>query len=403
MKSLKALEDKYTLIREAVTPPTTATTTAPTTSAAPVAAPVAQSSILAPEELKSLTAAGIPVEPSKINAIVKDPQQLSDIINGLVASIAETSPEALKELLDAAKTNDSNKLNSVIAKYAKLTSAAPAATTGESAKLNEDVSEKLLAIADKVFGDTGAMAKVSDYVQKNPKKIATHLAFGALGAYTPIPYATVIFPVLVSALNAAIKRGGGGLKGALAVAGDILSPRDNAKNQPIKAQITDLVVWKKLKKLIINNNQPGKSRQPFASLGDVPDLVDYLKIKLDPLTVKKITVDDVPLFLSSPSKGAGTEQFQIKKVGGVYRLDLIYDGDNGAIWKSLANKAAPIRRPKKTAAADPAAAAAAKAKADEEEKMLGASYTPFTSLANKVLKEFYKNSKPLPIETANKK
>jgi len=31
------------------------------------------------------------------------------------------------------------------------------------------------------------------------------------------------------------------------------------------------------------------------------------------------------------------------------------------------------------------------------------SYVPFTSLANKVLKEFYNNSKPLPLETINKK
>ena len=57
------------------------------------------------------------------------------------------------------------------------------------------------------------------------------------------------------------------------------------------------------------------------------------------------------------------------------------------------------------------AAAAAKAKAAAGSSGAGpsapaisvASYTPFTSLANKVLKEFHKNSKPLPIETANKK
>lgn len=34
---------------------------------------------------------------------------------------------------------------------------------------------------------------------------------------------------------------------------------------------------------------------------------------------------------------------------------------------------------------------------------LGASYVPFTSLANKVLKEFYSTNKPLPLETNSKK
>lgn len=34
---------------------------------------------------------------------------------------------------------------------------------------------------------------------------------------------------------------------------------------------------------------------------------------------------------------------------------------------------------------------------------LGASYVPFTSLANKVLKEFYSTNKLLPLETNSKK
>ena len=441
MKSLKALENKYTLIREAATPPTTATTTAPTTSAAPVAAPttsaapvaapvaapttsaapvaapVAQSSILTPEELKSLTAAGIPVEPSKINAIVKNPQQLSDIINGLVASIAETNPEALKELLDAAKTNDSNKVNNVLAKYAKLAPAAPAApaaTTGESAKLNEGIPEKLYGIADKVFGDTGVVAKAQDYVEKNPKKIATHLALGALGAMTVGSSGAVLLPVVAAAAAAAIKRSGGGLKGLGTLAANFID-QGKDKKEAITKQITSIPAWEYLKKQIINNNQYNpRQRVDNAPVGtNFPELAKYLEITLTPQEVKKITEQDVPLNLSSPSEATGTEQFQIIKERGVYRIYLTAYGD-GKIWRELdaaiaakpattPSRRATTRTAKKTVAADPAAAAAAKAKADEEEKMLGTSYTPFASLANKVLKEFHKNSKPLPIEVANKK
>ena len=91
--------------------------------------------------------------------------------------------------------------------------------------------------------------------------------------------------------------------------------------------------------------------------------------------------------------------YNIKKDGVNYRIIVVTAGTN---LPSPISAGSPPPAPADPAA-DAAAAAAAKAKAAAEEKMLSTSYTPFTSLANKVLKEFHKNSKPLPIETANKK
>ena len=452
MKSLKALEDKYTLIREAVTPPAApapvapaaapapaattatpatsaapaATTATPATSAAPAAttatpaAPAAQPSILTPEELKNATAAGILPSASKINAIAKDPQQLNafsqnelpGIINGLLASIAKTYPEALKELGDAVKTNDINKAKSVLAKYAKLASAAPVAApvtnvqatpppvTGESIKLNEDgIMNKISGVASKAL-DT-VQNKVEDLASKSDKipqissaadtiantaiTVAPYIALGVIGAFFDGAWSAAVAP---AAWYVAKK----------IISSDTFSNRNNAF---ITRNVGNNNKWAELKNEFINAS-PSKITRKIG-LGAISDLATYFDIKLTSSEAKKIK-DGVALNLKSPVEDNKEPQFQI--TGGKTSAYVATITRDGNIWEGLLKKSAMPKsaaRRKKPAAADPAAVAAAKAKADEEEKMLSASYTPFTFLANKVLKEFHKNSKPLPIETANKK
>ena len=404
MKSLKALENKYILIREAATPPAApaapaAAPAAPAPApAAPAPAPAAttataatsaatttQPSILTPEELKSLNVADSPFQPSKITAIAKDPQQLKtfsqnelpDIISGLVASITQTHPGALKELRDATKTNDINKLNSVLAKYAKLAPAAPGAvpatsvsaatppTTGESIKLNE-----------------GKFDAVLNFFKKNKKQ----LAIGTVGFLLGNIPGAIILPLLVKALQS----------GKL----DSYIP-GSGKDKPITIQVSDRDRWESFKKLIISNNKPGQmARVTQVYIGLITD--EELETYFAVLTSQQVgqIVDGAPLNLTCPAgyDTALEPQFQVVGERGVYVLKLTRDG----------NVFDPPPAP-----ADPAAdaAAAAKAKAAAGSSGAGpsapaisvASYTPFTSLANKVLKEFHKNSKPLPIETANKK
>jgi len=301
MKSLKALEDKYTLIREAVTPPA-----AP---AAPAAAPAAQPSILTPEELKSATAAGILPSASKINAIAKDPQQLNafsqnelpGIINGLLASIAKTYPEALKELGDAVKTNDINKANSVLAKYAKLASAAPVAApatsaqaatpsaTRESIKLNEDepnngIMNKISSVASKAL-DT-VQNKVQDLDSKldkipqissaadtfadTAKTVAPYIALGVVGAFfggsefaAVTPAAWYVFKKIISS--------------------DAFSNRNNAF---ISRNVGNNNTWAELKNEFINSS-PSKITRKIG-IGAISDLATHFDIKLTPSEAKKI-------------------------------------------------------------------------------------------------------------------
>lgn len=380
MKSLKALEGKYTLIREAVTPP-----------AAPATQPAAQPSILTPEELKSLNAPGSPVQPSKIDAIAKDPEQLKafeqnelpGIIDGLVASIAQTHPEALKELHDAAKANDVNKVNSILAKYAKLTPTASA--TGESAKLNSE------GLADFWKGVKEFTSKVFNFFKENPK-----FGYGILGLMIAGPLGAAALPLLVTAIE----------KGSFGAA----DKETTVKNPAITKEVTNIDAWDALKKQFVDINiNPAKTGKDikkikFISIGVIPDLPGAMaayNITLTPQEVKRI-INDAPLNLISDGNDPAEPQFQLTGgSAGAYKMTIIKDGN---IWTG--------------AQPDPG-----KGKNDEEERKKGKgkgqgpspeprNVTPqrlalnsgsFNYNASKVLKEYYRNSKPLPIETANKK
>lgn len=391
MKSLKALEQKYKLINEAGAPvPTTAVPRAAQPAAA-TAAPAAQPSILTPEELKSLNAPGSPVQPSKIDAIAKDPEQLKafeqnelpGIIDGLVASIAQTHPEALKELHDAAKANDVNKVNSILAKYAKLTPTASA--TGESAKLNSE------GLADFWKGVKEFTSKVFNFFKENPK-----FGYGILGLMIAGPLGAAALPLLVTAIE----------KGSFGAA----DKETTVKNPAITKEVTNIDAWDALKKQFVDINiNPAKTGKDikkikFISIGVIPDLPGAMaayNITLTPQEVKRI-INDAPLNLISDGNDPAEPQFQLTGgSAGAYKMTIIKDGN---IWTG--------------AQPDPG-----KGKNDEEERKKGKgkgqgpspeprNVTPqrlalnsgsFNYNASKVLKEYYRNSKPLPIETANKK
>ena len=430
MKSLKALEQKYKLINEAGAPvPTTAVPRAAQPAAA-TAAPAAQPSILTPEELKSLNAADSPVQPNKIDAIAKDPQQLKafeqnelpDIINGLVASIAQTHPEALKELLDAAKTNDVNKVNSVLAKYAKIAPAAPAPATpvtpavgtapapvtaqpaaAESTDLNTEAPLQLPAPALGLGGSImqgvkqGAnsvkdwLIKVFNFFKENPK-----LGYAALGFIVAGPLGAAALPLLVTAIE----------KGSFNAA----DKDTTVKNPAITKEVTNIDAWDALKKQFVDINinlaKTGKDikKIKIISIGVIPDLPGAMaayNITLTPQEVKRI-INDAPLNLISDGNDPDEPQFQLTGgSAGAYKMTIIKDGN---LWT--------VAQPNP-----------GKGKNDEKEGKKGKgkgqgpspeprNVTPprlalnnsgFNYNASKVLKEYYRNSKPLPIETANKK
>ena len=381
MKSLKALEQKYKLINEAGAPvPTTAVPRAAQPAAA-TAAPAAQPSILTPEELKSLNAPGSPVQPSKIDAIAKDPEQLKafeqnelpGIIDGLVASIAQTHPEALKELHDAAKANDVNKVNSILAKYAKLTPTASA--TGESAKLNSE------GLADFWKGVKEFTSKVFNFFKENPK-----FGYGILGLMIAGPLGAAALPLLASA----IEKGNWG-------SGDKDVTNNNAA---INKEVTNPDTWTKLKEYFKSIPLIAGKKVKAASVGVIPDLSVAYSITLSPQEVKRIA-NGTPINLLSQGNDANEPQFQLTGGNtGSYKISVIKDGN---LWPTapVVGGATDISGTSPTTSTIKTNSIGQKINAKGQ--YLKNVNSSFNYSAGKVLKEYYRNSKPLPIETANKK
>lgn len=317
MKSLKALEQKYKLINEANVP-VAATPRAATPPAAPatqpVPQPVVQPSILSAEELKKLNDPNSPIQPSKIEAIAKDPQQLKafeqnelpGIIDGLVASIAQTNPEALKELHDAAKANDVNKVNALLLKYSQATGAVPQ----ESVDLNTE------GWGDVWNGIKEFASSILNFFKQNSK-----LVYGALGLMIAGPLGAAALPLLATA----IEKGNWGSGG-----GGTSTPSISAVIAPATPKA----------------NIPAAPAAPAA-----PATPETPAAKFTPAQKARAKEEYRALQRKGPNKRTTVEDRKMESLKGI----------------------------------------------------INSSYTPFGSQYSKVLKEFYRDSKPLPIEIANKK
>ena len=470
MKSLKALEDKYTLIREAVTPPA-----APAAPAAPTApaAPAAPAAPIDPKVLAALNAPDSPLQPKKIEELSKDPaklqayaqNELPKIIDGIVAEITKTNPDAIPEILAAAKRNDLKTVQELLAKYSKKATAAPAPAAAAPAAapvmstasyipnssntVTEGIVDDVVSGVKK-FGDT--LSGIFDWFGKH-----SFLAYGALGAVLAGPIGILALPLLVKALES---RGGKGDTSAEA----------RKQKQPIRLKMAiPPEVYNELKELLTNKDLAAYNKTKYIGLNSAADF------KLDAAERKFLDEGGTIVVTSDPIDPDGTPSvYSLTAFESIIKIKVITAGSDypkpipattyvpaasattyvpaasattdvpaasaapvaakvtataaaAAAAQAAATaaeaKAATTKAAADAAPADPAAAAAATAaeaeavaarakaaeaakaaKAADEEKMLGfSSYTPFTSLANKVLKEFYKNSKPLPIEIANKK
>ena len=452
MKSLKALEDKYTLIREAVTPP--AAPAAPTAPAAP-AAPATPAAPIDPKVLAALNAPDSPIQPKKIEELSKDPaklqayaqNELPKIIDGIVAEITKTNPDAIPEILAAAKRNDLKTVQELLAKYSKKATAAPAPAAAAPAAapvmstasyipnssntVTEGIVDDVVSGVKK-FGDT--LSGIFDWFGKH-----SFLAYGALGWVLAGPIGILALPLLVKALES---RGGKGDTSAEA----------RKQKQPIRLKMAiPPEVYNELKELLTNKDLAAYNKTKYIGLNSAADF------KLDAAERKFLDEGGTIVVTSDPIDPDGTPSvYSLTAFESIIKIKVITAGSDypkpipattdvpaasaapvaakvtataaaAAAAQAAATaaeaKAATTKAAADAAPADPAAAAAATAaeaeavaarakaaeaaraaKAADEEKMLGfSSYTPFTSLANKVLKEFYKNSKPLPIEIANKK
>jgi hypothetical protein len=377
MKSLKALEQKYRLINE-VNAPVAVTPHAATPPAAPTAQPAAQPSILSAEELKKLNDPNSPIQPSKIEAIAKDPQQLKafeqnelpGIIDGLVASIAQTNPEALKELHDAAKANDVNKVNELLLKYSQTAETAPQESVNLNTEAWGDVWNSIKEFASTIF----------NFFKQNSK-----LVYGALGLMIAGPLGAAALPLLATAIEKGNWGTGGGDK-------DVTSNSNTAINK----EVTDQTKWNQLKAYFnsIQTSATAGKKVKAASVGVVRDLSAAYNIALNPQEIKRIT-DGTALNLLSPGDSPEEPQFQLTGGNtGSYRISVIKDGNLWAVAPAASGTTA-------SPAASGAPASEVKPK-DQPRNALGR-YTKVNSSfnynASKVLKEFYKNSKPLPIET----
>jgi hypothetical protein len=378
MKSLKALEQKYRLINE-VNAPVAVTPHAATPPAAPAAQPApqpaAQPSILSAEELKKLNDPNSPLQPSKIEAIAKDPQQLKafeqnelpGIIDGLVASIAQTNPEALKELHDAAKANDVNKVNELLLKYSQTAETAPQESVDLNTEAWEDVWNGIKEFASTIF----------NFFKQNSK-----LVYGALGLMIAGPLGAAALPLLATAIEKGNWGNGGG------------SERDSTNNVPaINKEVTDPAKWNQLKNRFSTVTASTGKKVKAISVGVVQNLAAEYGVALTSQETKKIAAG-APLNLLSPGESPDEPQFQLTGGNtGTYRLTIIKDGDLGGatITPTLSG-------------ADKTAKKAATFKAPPLDDPKSTTLTSsFNYNADKVLKEFHKNSKHLPIEVANKK
>ena len=402
MKSLKALEGKYTLIREAAIPPAVpaapATPAAPAVPAAP-AAPAVPAAPLDPKVLAALNAPDSPLQPKKIEEISKDPvklqafaqNELPKIIDGIVAEITKTNPDAIPEILAAAKRNDLKTVQELLAKYSKEAASTPAAAPAPA-----PAAAPVMSTASYIPNSSNTVTEgFGDTVKQWAKDIASWfgfsgLGFAGLGFLLAGPVAALALPLLVKALQ-----GGSG------------SGNDsrNSKLRVIRVQIKKLPdsVKNALTELLTNLDpqQYNKAKNSGVLLGSL-DVFDSKEI------TDKIKKQIANNMILSVSDDIGKGLYEIISTEAHFIVKVITAGSdlpqpiakplrkvNPAAGKDVTDPSAADK-----AATDKAAAAVDRARA---KGLTTASYVPFTSLANKVLKEFHKNSEPLPIETANKK
>ena len=209
--------------------------------------------------------------------------------------------------------------------------------------------------------------------------------YSGLGYALGGPLGALALPLLVKTLE---KVGGGG-KG------------DGSTNQleTIKKQMNIPPSALNLLKSILDGQQPSRHNSLMATGVTISSFPPGVFTDNE-----KYLLDNGAVVVANAPDGS---VYNIKKDGVNYRIIVVTAGTNlpspisagspAAADTVVTNKDAAA---KAAAATDKATAAVNRARA---KGTLTASYVPFPSLANKVLKEFYKNSKPLPIETANKK
>ena len=401
MKSLKALEGKYILIREAATPPAV-----PTVPAAP-AAPAVPAAPIDPKVLAALNAPDSPLQPKKIEEISKDPvklqafaqNELPKIIDGIVAAITKTNPDAIPEILAAAKRNDLKTVQELLAKYSKEAAAAPAAAPAPAPAAPAPVMSTASYIPNSGSTVTeGVLDSIKDTALNAVKSFWDWFGFSgvaltALGLVLAGPIAAFALPLLVRSLQASAGSGNDSKNSNLRII------RINIDKLP--ANVSERLTNS------LTNLSPGnytKQQNTGISLADL----DEFDKKIVTNKIKNQVANSWLLSIVTVDGGI----YEIKREGGHYILKVVTPGSTlpkplkkGVAADDPADDATPDAA--KKAAAKKAAAATDKATAAvnraRAKGTLTASYVPFPSLANKVLKEFYKNSKPLPIEVANKK
>ena len=378
MKSLKALENKYILIREAATPP--AAPAAP--AAAAPATPAVPAAPVDPKVLAALNAPDSPLQPKKIEELSKDPvklkayaqNELPKIIDGIVAEIAKTNPTAIPEILAAAKRNDLKTVQELLAKYSKEAASTPAAAPAPAAAPVMSTASYIPNTSNTVTeaswaGFVAGLDKVINWFGKNK-----FIMYSGLGLALGGPLGALALPLLVSALE---KVGGGG-KG------------DGSTNQPetIKKQMDIPPDALTALNGILRGQNPSRHNSLMATGVTIPSFPGGVLTNNE-----KYLLDNGAVVVATAPDGS---VYNIKKDGVNYRITVVAAGANIEKPSDSADSAAD-----KKAADDKAAAITPRTRL----KLKGVpdSYTPFVSLSNKVLKEFYENSKSLPIETANKK
>jgi hypothetical protein len=352
------------------------------------------------------------LQPKKIEELSKDPaklqayaqNELPKIIDGIVAEITKTNPDAIPEILAAAKRNDLKTVQELLAKYSKEAAAAPAAAAPAAAApaAAAPAAAPVMSTASYIPNSSNTVTEgFGDTVKQWGKDLMSWfgfsgLGFAGLGFLLAGPVAAFALPLLVKALQGGTGSG---------------NDSKNSNSRIIRTNIDKLPVnvFTKLVNLL-SNQPPGnytKLQNTGISLADLNEFDEKIVTK----KIKTQVANDWLLSIVTDDGGI----YEIKREGGHYILKVVTPGSTLPKPQKKGEAADdPAAAAGKKAAADPAAVAAAKAKAAtdkanaavkraKDDGTLGASYTPYTSLANKVLKEFYKNSKPLPIEIANKK
>ena len=255
-------------------------------------------------------------------------------------------------------------------KYSQAAETAPQ----ESANLNTE------AWGDVWNGIKEFASTIFNFFKQNSK-----LVYGALGLMIAGPLGAAALPLLATAIEKGNWGSGDGRE------------RDSTNNLPaINKEVTDQTKWNQLKAYFnsIQTNATAGKKVKAASVGVVRDLSAAYNITLNPQEIKRIT-DGTTLNLLSPGDSPEEPQFQLTGGNtGSYKISVIKDGN---LWAAAPTPSGTTTSPVTSGAPVP------EVKPKGQPRNALGRYTKanssFNYNASKVLKEFYKNSKPLPIET----